>query len=221
METGSHLKRLLILGSGGTSIDILDFVDDINSHQPTYECIGFLDDNQNKWGKKIYNLTVLGPLEHAHQFTDVYFVNGLGSPANFSKREEIIARIGIPMERFETIIHPDARVSRKSFLGSGSVIYPNSVIGANVQIGEQAIILSNVAINHDTSVGSYTILASGVCVSGGVKIGKCCYLGTGSKIIQDAVIGDYCLIGMGSVVLDNVNSNSVVVGNPARRIKTS
>jgi hypothetical protein len=41
-------KKLIILGTGGNSIDILDAVNERNAHStiPQYEYIGFLDDPQ-------------------------------------------------------------------------------------------------------------------------------------------------------------------------------
>ena len=55
-------KKIIILGIGGTCIDILDALNCINKDQPNtvYECVGFLDDNKKSWGTKIYGVKVLG-----------------------------------------------------------------------------------------------------------------------------------------------------------------
>ena len=62
-------KKLIILGIGGTCIDILDTVKCINKDQKNtvYECVGFLDDNQKSWGTEIYGVQVLGPLGYLQQ----------------------------------------------------------------------------------------------------------------------------------------------------------
>lgn len=39
-------KEVLILGAGSFGKEILDCLDQINSIQPTYKCIGFLDDDE-------------------------------------------------------------------------------------------------------------------------------------------------------------------------------
>ena len=46
-------KQIIILGTGGNCIDILDTINDINARLSSkkYECIGFLDDNEKKWGE--------------------------------------------------------------------------------------------------------------------------------------------------------------------------
>jgi len=214
-------KKLIILGTGVNCIDILDTVNDINEGQRhlLYECIGFLDDNQKNWGKEHYGVKVLGPLESAQKYDDCFYVNGIGSSFNFWMKKEIISRTHVPLDRFETIIHPSASVSKMSKLGFGSVVLQNATITSNVSIGNHVIILPNATISHDDVIGSFTCITGGVCISGGVKIGESCYLGTNSAIKGNVSIGDYCLIGMGSVVIENLNENTVVAGNPAKFIR--
>lgn len=55
--------------------------------------------------------------------------------------------------------------------------------------------------------------------------GKNCKIGEGSivfshVIILGKVIGKNCVVGAGSVVINDIPDNSIVVGNPARIIKT-
>lgn len=210
-------KKIIILGTGGNCIDLLDTIHEINdaTGRPTYECIGFLDDNEDRWGTECQRIRVLGPLNDAYKFSDAYFVNGIGSEFNFWKKDSIIARTGLPLERFESIIHPTASVSRTSILSAGVVVLQNVTIASNVRIGNHVIILPNTVISHDDVIGDYTCIAGGACISGGVGVGKCCYIGTNSAIIGNVTIGNYSLIGMGSVVLHDVEENSVVIGNPA------
>ncbi|MBW1678166.1 MAG: acetyltransferase [Deltaproteobacteria bacterium] len=215
------VKKIIILGTGGNCIDILDIINDINAacRTTTYECAGFLDDNKSNWGKELYGVKVLGPLDSATSYKDCYFVNGIGNPFNFWKKKEIISKTNIPDERFETIIHPSACISSMSQLGHGTVVFQNVTITSNVQIGNHVIILPNCVISHDDIIGDYTCITGGVCISGGVTVGHSCYLGTNAAIIGNIKIGNYCLIGMGSVVLDSIDDNTVVTGNPARYLK--
>jgi sugar O-acyltransferase (sialic acid O-acetyltransferase NeuD family) len=214
-------KKIIILGTGGNCIDILDTINTINVSKGlrSYECVGFLDDNDQNWGKEYYGVPVLGPLNSAQKYPDHFFVNGIGSQSNFWKKRIIISKTNIPDERFETIIHPSASVSLMAQLGSGTVIFQNVTITSNVTIGNHVIVLPNSVISHDDIIGDYTCITGGVCISGGVTVGHSCYLGTNSAIIGNIHIGNYCLIGMGSVVLDNVDDNQVMVGNPARKLR--
>jgi sugar O-acyltransferase (sialic acid O-acetyltransferase NeuD family) len=215
-------KRIVILGTGGNSIDILDTINDLNteSQHRSYDCIAFLDDNQSVWGKTVHGIPVLGPLSLATEMVDCCFVNGIGSPSNFWKKELIISRTGLALERFETLVHPSASLSRLAQLGQGTVVFQNATITSNVRIGNHVVVLPGSIISHDVTIGDYTCIAGGVSISGQVRVGTSCYLGTNSSIIGGVEIGYQSLVGMGSVVLADVPENSVVVGNPARFLRS-
>lgn len=216
------LKKIVVFGTGGNCIDILDTIREINKIERTYDCVGFLDDNQGTWGKDIHGVPVLGPLSKAKEFVDsCYFVNGIGSQKNFYKKKQIIAKSQVPLNRFETIIHPSATVSDMAKIGKGVVILQNVTIASNVEIGNHVIILPNSVISHDDVIKDYSCITAGVCISGGVTVGESSYLGTNCSIIENIVIGKHSLIGMGSVVIDHVPENSVMVGNPARFLRNT
>ena len=214
-------KKVVILGTGGNSVDILDTIDDINTaaNGELLECIGFLDDDEALWDKAFHGTKILGPLLSARRFNECYFVNGIGSPANFRNKEAIITKTGIPKERFATIIHPSAVVSRTAQLGFGTVVFQHVTITSDASIGNHVIILPHAVISHNDVVGDYTCIATGVSISGGVRVGHSCYLGAGTTVIENIHIGDLCLAGMGSVILKDIPSNAVVVGNPARILR--
>jgi sugar O-acyltransferase (sialic acid O-acetyltransferase NeuD family) len=217
----TSVLKTVILGTGGNCVDILDTLGEINSaaSQQKYECVGFLDDDESTWGKSIHGVPVLGPLSSAKTVAGAWFVNGIGSSSTFWKKEAILAKTGLPHERFLTLVHPSACVSRFARLGFGTVVFPQVTIASNVRVGDHVVILPNSVISHDGSVGDYTCIAGGVCISGCVSVGKSCYLGTNSSIRDNVTLGDYCLIGMGSVVVGDVAANTVVVGRPAKPLR--
>jgi sugar O-acyltransferase (sialic acid O-acetyltransferase NeuD family) len=213
--------KVAILGTGGNSVDILDTLHDANdaAGRTLYDCVGFLDDDEALWGSVRHGTKVLGPLGAARELDGCRFVNGIGTPNNFLAKERIIAKTGVERERFVTVVHPTASVSRTATLGRGTVVFQHVTITTNAQIGDHVIVLPNSVISHDDVIGDYTCIAGGVCISGGVRVGAACYLGTKSAVIGGIEIGDRCLIGMGSVVLSSVPAGSVVVGNPARFLR--
>lgn len=219
----SETKQVIILGVGGNCIDILDTLREINtkSQRKFYECIGFLDDNKSTWNKIYHGVKVLGSLEKARKFNSAYFINGIGNPKNFWEKEEIIAHTKVPLERFLSLSHPTASVSKMAKIGIGTMIFQNVTIASNAVIGNHVMILPNTIISHNVKIGEYSIVTGGVCISGGVSIGKSCYLGTNSSIIGNSTVGDCSLIGMGSVVLGDVPANSVFIGNPAKFLRTT
>ncbi len=218
------MKKIVILGTGGNCTDILDTLLDINDAQenPAYECTGFLDDNPEKWGQSFHGVKVLGPLLQAKELNDCSFVFGIGSASNFWRRKVILETAGIENdERFETIIHPTASVSRMATIKKGSVIFQNVTITSNATIGRHVYILPNSIISHDDVIGDFTCITGGACISGNVHIGQSCYIGANAAIRDGIIIGDNCLIGMGSIVTKDIPENNVVVGNPARFLRNT
>lgn len=51
------------------------------------------------------------------------------------------------------------------------------------------------------------------------RIGKNCVIGVDSIIMPGVIIGDHVVVGAGAIVTKNIESNCIVVGNPARVIK--
>jgi len=211
--------KIVIMGAGGTTADVLSIIDDINREKRRYTCVGVLDDDRSLWGKERFGVKVLGSLQQAARLRDVRFINCLGSPANFWKRGAVLTRTGIPLGRFETLVHPTASLARTSRIGNGTVLYPNVVVMANVRIGNHVTVLASTVMNHDVVVEDLCIITSGVNISGRVRIGRGSYIGSGATLIQDLVVGEHALVGMGSVVTREVAPRTVVAGNPAAYLR--
>ncbi len=211
--------KLVLMGAGGTTADVLSIIADLNRHEPRYACVGLLDDDRALWGKQRFGVKVLGGLDQAAAVKGVFFVNCLGSPNNFWKRGAALSRLGLPLTRFETLVHPSVAVSQDSRIGKGTVLYPNVVVMANVRIGNHVTVLANTVMNHDVIVGDLCIIASGVNISGRVRIGRSSYIGSGATLIQGLTVGECALVGMGSVVTREVAPRTVVAGNPARLLR--
>ena len=217
------MKDLIILGTGGNCIDILDAVLALNAlaSTPSYRLQGFLDDQKEKHGQQVHGYPVLGGLSDAQSFPECSFVNGIGSFHNYWRKQEIIGKTGMPLERFETIVHPQSSVSRFASLGRGTVVLQNATINSQAKLGCHVILLPNSVVSHDVTIDDYTCVASGACLAGGVRIGKACYLGANCSVTNGISLGDFSLAGIGAVVLEDVAERSVVVGNPARVIRSA
>lgn len=217
-----RVKKIVIMGAGGSCLDVYEMLLALNDHASVerYRCLGLLDDNPALQGTEVQGLRVLGPLGQARSLEDCQFVFAIGSPGNFWKRGGILAGVGLPPERFETIVHPLASVSRFARLGAGCVVLAGSSIGANAVLGEHCILLQNVVVSHDCRVGGYSCLSPGACLAGGVQIGEHGYIGASATVRGGVHVGARSLVGMGSAVLENVPESTVVAGNPARYLRS-
>ena len=102
-------------------------------------------------------------------------------------------------------------------IGDNVHIYNSSVdgnYGASVTIGDNVTITGACILAHDAS----TKKALGYTKVGRVHIGNNVFIGYGSVILPETIIGDNVIIGAGSIVRGKVDSNSVVVGNPAKKV---
>ena len=210
------MKKIIIFGTGGNSIDILDTINEINLIEKKYQFLGFLDDDHSKHNNIICDYKVLGSINQSKLFSDVFFINGIGNSKNFVTKHKIIEKSLVNPDRFETIIHPSSSVSRFSKIGIGSVIFQNVTVCSNVEIGSHVAILPNSVISHDVKIKNYSTIAGGVCISGNSVIGESTYIGTNSSIRENLSIGNKCLIGMSSNVLNDIDNNKVYFGNPAK-----
>lgn len=216
------MTKIVLLGATGGCVDVLNVIQDANDTGSDYQVLGFLDDKEELWGTKVLGVQVLGGFDKVHEIPlDCLFVTGIGSPYNHWRRDQIINQLGLPRERFATIYHPTASVSRHATLGHGVVLYQYSVVGPDVHIGDHVLLLPQSVVNHGCNVGDFTIITSGVVVSGDVSIGRACYVGSQASVRQNVVIGDCAMIGMGAVVIQNVDAYTSVVGNPACYLRSN
>lgn len=212
--------RLIVLGAGGSAYDLLDIVDACNRQAPAYEVVGILDDGRAA-GSEFAGHPVLGGVADAARFTDCQFVNTIGSDRSYRMRGRIVEKAGVPLSRFATLIHPLAAVSSRAIMGAGVLVNAGVSVGGLVRIGNHAMLCPGSIVGHEAVIGDHCVIAPGAVVSGLVSLGNNCYLGARSVVRQQLTVGEGALVGMGAVVIRNVDCGEVVVGCPARRLRTS
>ena len=215
LDRSNMSMSLIIIGTGGSALDVLDIVEALNKVAPTWEVAGFLDDAKPA-GSRHLGYEVSAPVRDARRFVESYFINVIGSDKTFRRRPEILESTGVTTERFATLVHPMASISTRARLGRGVIVNPGVVIGGGVSIGDHVMLCPGCIIGHESSIGDYSVVAPGAVISGLVEVGTACYVGAGSAVRQKLRVGPGSLVGMGAVVLRDVPGGSCVVGNPAR-----
>ena len=118
-----------------------------------------------------------------------------------------------------TLIHPSSIVLQKCSIGKGTVIMPNCVIYSFSNISEGVIINNKASVDHDNCLMSFSSVAPGVTTGGNVSIGKRSAICMGASIKHGVKIAEDVIVGANSLVMNDINSNQVVYGTPARFIR--
>ncbi len=122
---------------------------------------------------------------------------------------------------FISAIHPSAIVSSSAKIEEGCVVMQGAIIQSDARVGKHCIINTAATIDHECIIGDYVHISPNTSLCGNVQVGEGTWIGAGSTVIPGVKIGKWCVIGAGSVVLKDVEDCSVVVGAPAKFIKST
>lgn len=108
-------------------------------------------------------------------------------------------------------------------IGDGTYIGPRVILGAgaSLSIGKRCQIgagVNFIAENHNFA-GGEDIFNQGVSRKG-INIGDDCWIGNNVVILDGVTIGKGVVIGAGAIVTKDFPDNVVILGNPARVLKT-
>jgi sugar O-acyltransferase (sialic acid O-acetyltransferase NeuD family) len=116
--------------------------------------------------------------------------------------------------------HSTAFVARGVTIGLGSQVLAHATVCVETVIGESCIINTAASIDHECKIGNGVHICPGVKMAGSVEVADCATIGTGAVILPRVKIGEGAIIGAGSVVVKDVLPYKVVVGNPARILRS-
>jgi UDP-2-acetamido-3-amino-2,3-dideoxy-glucuronate N-acetyltransferase len=129
------------------------------------------------------------------------------------------------------------QIGRNSNIGDHSFLETGAVVGNNVTIKNQVCIWEGVVIEDDSFIGPrvmftndryprsprmeqakerYTNRQNWLCHT---LVRKGCAIGAGAVICPGIELGKYSVVAAGAVVTKNVPPFSMVMGNPARKVR--
>lgn len=206
------MRDLLILGTGVHALEMVEIVERVNRVSPTWNLNGLISAEEKQVGQTFNQVPVVGLPGDWSRYPKAALVPSLA---------DLRAMGDIPIERCVSLIDPTTFISRTAFIGRGCVFYPHCFVGLNARVNDFVFCMTGSVINHDDIIGERTAITSGVQLAGSVSVGPNCYLGQACNIRQLLTIGRHSFIGMGAVVVKNVEDDSVMAGNPARKIKNN
>lgn len=171
----------------------------------------------------------------------------IGLPPRGKKDGELQTIIGDnAIIRSHSVIYAGNIIGDNFETGNGINIRENNKIGDNVKVGTHSIIEHNTQIGDNVNIHSNVFICEYSKIEDGCFIGpsvtflnathplgkrikeylnspllhKNSKIGAHSTLLPRVVIGEMALIGAGSVVTKDVPPRKVVVGNPAKIIKS-
>lgn len=206
---GKVMSGVVVVGGGGHAKVVLSTL--LASGFPV---VGILDDDEKKWGQRIFNIPILGPLNMLRSGTFTKAIVAIGDNRNRKK----IAEDYKGCCEWVSVIHPHSFVHQDVQIGEGTVVFAGAVIQPGTTLGNHVIINTGVTVDHDCTVGDFVHLAPGVNLAGLVVVEEGGFLGVGSVLIPEKRVGRWAIVGAGAVVIRDVPPLTTVAGVPAKPI---
>ena len=201
-------------------MEIACAVDAVNAaaDAEVWRLLGFLDDDPKLRGQSVAGIPVLGPIQAAADDGRCYII-GIASYRSRNVRERVAERLALPEERFATIVHPSAHLSRLTTIGPGSAVLQGSAVESRATIGKHVLVSPMSIVSHDVSVDDFATLALRATVCGSVRVGRHAYIGACAVVRDGVEVGEGALVGIGAVAMREVAAGTTVLGNPARPLR--
>ncbi len=208
--------KLVCLGAIPEAVRIIHKIQEFDD---SFEFVGFIDNDDLKWGSKVCSYPVFGGMSKVKELSDKGCVFCNLVTRDGINRYETTLKLLDNGAKLTNLIHPLVNLDLVE-IGIGEYIQESVVLQANVSIGDNSSIHMGSLIGHETKIGNSVFIAHGCNISGAVTVEDGVFIGTGVSIIPKITIGKWSTIGAGSVIINNIPPHSVVVGNPGRIIKT-
>jgi len=209
---GPDKTPLVILGTSMFAPEALDLIEDTGR----YEVAAFIENyNKAKAGQTLLDRPVIWLDDAAELARTHKAVCALGT----THRRVFIEQAAAMGFEFATIIHPTARLSRRSTVGEGTILSAGVIVAAQTTVGRHVIINRGGLIGHNTEIRDCVTISPGANVAGVVTVGEGAYIGMGAIVLDRRKIGAHAVVGAGAVVTRDVPDRVQVLGVPAKITK--
>lgn len=129
---------------------------------------------------------------------------GFGYEKDSNNNYELIPHIG------NVVLEDNVEIGNNTCIDKA--VLGSTKIGSNVKIDNL------VHIAHGVIIGRNSLVIANSLIGGSTIIGENVWISPSVSIINKVVVEDNAFVGMGAVVIKSVETKSVVVGNPAKKI---
>lgn len=212
------MNNIAIYGAGGFGREVACLIKRINEKAPTWNLIGFFDDDPKLKGQMISHFGIcLGGMDVLNSYPkELAVVMALGNSTTAKKLVESIENDNISYPNLiDASFH---KVDPETFvIGKGNIIQGPGGATCDVTIGDFNVLNGSVVIGHGVTIGSFNTFMPAVRVSGEVKIGDLNFFGVGSIILQQLKVGNNIRLGAGSVLVTKPKEGCLYLGVPAKK----
>lgn len=205
------MLKVLIAGTSGLANEVVSWASGI------FNVVGYTTPAESK--ENVFGLPGIGFLDK-EVTPDIagteYILFAIGSSNVRKKLYNLYKNKGF---KFPNLIHPTSTISSSASLSEGVIIAPHCVISPNVRIGVMTYINFQCGIGHDSIIGDFVQINPGSQLGGFSKVGDGSLIGSGSTVLQGVLVGSHVTVASGSVVFAKVADSSIVMGNPAKRMR--
>jgi len=209
------LEKLVIVGAGGLGAEVAAAVKNMNADQPTYELLGFCDDDSQKKGTTVDGIPVLGSPEEVERTLGnrLGYLCAIGSNR---ARMALVGRLSALGWEGSRVIDPSVVRAASARIGPGSYVAPGTVLSPFVEIGSHVIVNFNCSITHNVVLESHSQVAPGGRISGFGILRTGAFVASNGVVAPGVTVGRWATLGACSFAMKDVKDGVTAVGVPAR-----
>ncbi len=207
--------NIAIYGTGGAGREVYELLESCDTIRKQWDEIWFIDDTKERGSFLDCKMLPFDDFIIESSPNDCKIYIAQGEPR---ARKILYERIKMQGYALATIIHPLAIVSPRAVIGEGVLVQDYVDVSSNAVIGNNVCINGHSIVGHDVRIGDNCQIASLTIIGGCTQIGDNTYVGMSACIRDHIAVGNDVIVSMGAVVVKSVNSERIVMGNPAREI---
>jgi len=196
-------------------------VADIVRLRDQYEIAGFLDSvHPERAGTEFCGAFILGGEEQLDDLLKLgvkHLICAIGIGDVRLKLTELARAKGFQLA---TAIHPHTVVASGVPIGAGTVTMAGTIVNPGGRLGENVVLATCASVEHECIIEDGVWVGAGVHLGGRVILERAATIEIGATVAGRLRIGAESVVGAGSVVLDDLPSNVLAYGTPARVVRS-
>lgn len=207
-------NKIILLGGGGHCKSVIDVIECGNE----YEVAGIFD-KQEFLGQEVSGYKIFAQDEQIpdliNQFSN--FIITVGQIKSNTIRLKLYDLVKENGGILPSIASPKSYISKNAHLNEGCIVMHNCFVNSGAIIGINSILNTGSIIEHDAQIGNHCHISTGAIVNGNCVVEDNCFIGSNAVIAHGVRLKSGSIIGAGAVVLNDTESNTLNIGNPAIR----